>query len=119
VIVRAASDSLARTLRCRSDQAESVVRDERSARASFTRRGLFRAAGAVAAGTCFSDNPWAGWTFDIRAVQGPTYVARRQSPGVYVVEFDRFAPIAAGDYLFLAGDSRLFEPGMLLRSSAD
>lgn len=46
---------LAKTLRCTTAQAADVVLDERSARASFDRRGLFRAAGAVAGGVCFAD----------------------------------------------------------------
>lgn len=45
---------LANALRCAPSQAEEVVRDERSARASFDRRGFFRAAGAVATGALFS-----------------------------------------------------------------
>jgi hypothetical protein len=41
---------LASTLGCASHQVESVVREERSARAALDRRGFFRASGAVAAG---------------------------------------------------------------------
>lgn len=70
MILRATLDTLANMLRCRGDQAEDVVRSERSARASFNRRGLFQAAGAVAAGTLFADELYAGYTFDIRAVNG-------------------------------------------------
>jgi hypothetical protein len=44
---------LARALRCRPDQAEDVVRDETSARALLSRRGLLAGAGAVAAGKAF------------------------------------------------------------------
>jgi hypothetical protein len=65
MILRATLDTLAYVLKCGGHQAEDVVRDERSARASFTRRGLFRAAGAVAAGTMFADTP-VGWTFEDR-----------------------------------------------------
>lgn len=46
---------LAKTLGCRPDQADDVVRSEPSARAALSRRGLFKATGAVAAGTCFAD----------------------------------------------------------------
>jgi len=55
---------LARTLGCRPDQADDVVRSEPSARAALSRRGLFKAAGAVAAGVAFGDvatetlQPW-------------------------------------------------------------
>lgn len=44
---------LAKTLGCRPDQADDVVRSEPSARAALSRRGLFKAAGAVAAGSAF------------------------------------------------------------------
>ena len=45
---------LASTLGCAPHQAESVVREEQSARLAFARRGLFVAAGAVALGSVFS-----------------------------------------------------------------
>lgn len=48
---------LARTIGCRPDQADDVVRSEPSARAALSRRGLFQAAGAVAAGVAFGDVP--------------------------------------------------------------
>lgn len=43
---------LARTLGCGEQQAETVVREERSARVALSRRGFFQAAGAVTAGIC-------------------------------------------------------------------
>jgi hypothetical protein len=46
---------LARTLGCGDHQAEAVVREERSARAAMSRRGLFKAAGAVAAGVVLAE----------------------------------------------------------------
>jgi hypothetical protein len=46
---------LARALHCRPDQADDVLRSGPSARAALSRRGLFKAAGAVAAGVAFSD----------------------------------------------------------------
>ncbi len=48
---------LAETLRCREDQAEEVMRSEASARAALSRRGLFVAAGAVAAGALLFEAP--------------------------------------------------------------
>lgn len=48
---------LACTLHCRPDQAEDVLRSEPSARAALSRRGLFKAAGAVAAGSAFGFAP--------------------------------------------------------------
>lgn len=45
---------LARTLGCGDHQVETVVREERSAHAALSRRGLFKAAGAVALGTVVS-----------------------------------------------------------------
>lgn len=48
---------LAKTLGCAIHQAEDVVRSEESARVALSRRGLFRAAGAVAAGSMFSFTP--------------------------------------------------------------
>ena len=54
-IIRATLDKLAGVLACREDQAEDVLRSEASARASFSRRGLFKAAGAVAAGMVLAD----------------------------------------------------------------
>lgn len=45
---------LARTLGCGDHQVETVVREEQSARAALSRRGLFKAAGAVAIGTVVS-----------------------------------------------------------------
>lgn len=43
---------LARALACGDHQAETVVREERSARAALSRRRFFQATGAVAAGVC-------------------------------------------------------------------
>ena len=45
---------LAKQLRCREDQAETVVSSEASARVALSRRALFQASGAVAAGSLFS-----------------------------------------------------------------
>lgn len=45
---------LAEALGCASHQAEDVVRSEESARVALSRRGLFKAAGAVAIGSAFS-----------------------------------------------------------------
>ncbi len=56
-IIRATLDKLAGVLACREDQAEDVLRSEASARASFSRRGLFKAAGAVAAGVVLFEPP--------------------------------------------------------------
>jgi hypothetical protein len=55
MILRATISTLARCLGVRDDQAESVLQSEASARAALSRRGLFRAAGAVAAGVAFGD----------------------------------------------------------------
>lgn len=52
-IILATLRDLARTLACREEQLD-IVKDDRSARAAFSRRGLFQAAGAVAAGSLFS-----------------------------------------------------------------
>lgn len=52
-IVRGTLDALARALGVRGDQAEEVLRSERSARARLSRRQLFAGAGAIAAGTAF------------------------------------------------------------------
>ncbi len=80
-IIRATLDKLAGVLACREDQAEEVLRSEASARASFSRRGLFKAAGAVAAGVVLADalpeDPAEGYEFRIRAVRGPTFVDPR------------------------------------------
>jgi hypothetical protein len=73
VILRATISTLARCLGVRDDQAESVLRSEASARAALSRRGLFRAAGAVAAGVAFGDvvptlpaqSPWDLWEVDV------------------------------------------------------
>lgn len=51
-IILAGIRELARTLGCAAHQAATVVREERSARAALSRRGFFRAAGAVAGGVC-------------------------------------------------------------------
>jgi hypothetical protein len=51
-VVRSTIDGLAKFLGAESHQAE-VVYSERSARAALSRRGLFKAAGAVAAGVAF------------------------------------------------------------------
>lgn len=48
---------LARLLAVRDDQIEEVVRSESSARAALSRRGLFQAAGAVAAGSLLFETP--------------------------------------------------------------
>jgi hypothetical protein len=70
-IIRAALDKLAGVLACREDQAEDVLRSEASARASFSRRGLFKAAGAVAAGVVLADavpeDLTEGYEFRLRA----------------------------------------------------
>jgi hypothetical protein len=52
--------TLSSLLGVREDQAEDVLKSEASARASLSRRGLFQAAGAVAAGTLFFDVPALG-----------------------------------------------------------
>ncbi len=56
-IIRATLDKLAGVLACREDQAEDVLRSAASARASFSRRGLFKAAGGVAAGCVLFEPP--------------------------------------------------------------
>ena len=45
---------LARALGCRDDQADDVVKSAPSARMAMSRRGFFRATGAVAAGTLYA-----------------------------------------------------------------
>jgi hypothetical protein len=68
-MILASIRQLAKTLGVREDQAEDVLHSEKSARAAISRRGLFKAAGAVAAGTLFSQyvNPLDGYEFRIGA----------------------------------------------------
>lgn len=74
-IVRATLDGLAKFLGAEPHQAE-VVYSEKSARAAFSRRGLFKAAGAVAAGTLFADvlpvDP--SEAYELRLVTYPQFV---------------------------------------------
>ena len=98
MLSRATLDTLARALRVRPDQAEEVARSDASARAAFDRRGLFRAAGAVAAGVAFGDvvpDPFTGFAYDVRTYVGGIVDARP-------------AALRADDYVFRAGD---FAPG--------
>jgi hypothetical protein len=80
-IIRATLDKLAGVLACREDQAEDVLRSEASARASFSRRGLFKAAGAVAAGVVLAEalpeDPSEGYEF--RLTTYPQLVNRAPS----------------------------------------
>lgn len=78
---------LARTLRCTTEQAEDVVRDERSARASFARRGLFRAAGAVAGGLCSRYLLSAPVKIDLRGQVAEARARKKAGGGAPTVQF--------------------------------
>ncbi|HWA29026.1 MAG TPA: hypothetical protein VG734_25470 [Lacunisphaera sp.] len=75
---------LARTLGCGDHQVETVVREERSARAALSRRGLFQAAGAVAYGLAFAMVPqqryWRNVAFYVNGEKVATGFAAFDTP---------------------------------------
>src|SRR5690349_12197749 len=97
MLLRATIDTLAKVLRVRPDQAEDVLRSERSARAAFDRRGLFRAAGAVAAGVAFGDVLKRDRLASFKRLFEAVYTKLAIQQALY-------GSISADDYIFRAGD---------------
>ena len=75
-MVLAGIRELAKWLGCRDDQAQDVVKSEPSAKLAMSRRGLFRAAGAVAAGSLFSFGSEPADAYEVRLVSYPVLVTR-------------------------------------------
>ena len=106
MILRATIDTLAKVLAVRPGQAEDVVRSERSARAAFDRRGLFRAAGAVAVGVAFGDAVAPRHLTIEEEIQAVLEKMRR------CYDFSTsFRPVQPDDYIFRDGNySSVFQP---------
>lgn len=112
-LIQATIETLASVLGCRQDQAEDVVHSPASARAAMSRRGFFKAAGAVAAGVVMLDAATA-------EAAAPEYFRGIDHPSRYTSSYRSFAEalkeayspdkiralmsVSANDYLFLSGD---------------